>query len=191
MVTACPVMGTRAGSNLGRSHGRQCRALALARQASPVRWTWRARRGRRGASAGHYSVLMADRPETRGEAEIGVDGAEVVLGLDMEANPRGWREAEFAGKQADLFAVVTDDLVERVLHQAPRAPTERTTPGIEPGRLRVATDRLAVAAQDVRVGDADDAQVTHAADHPPPHDLRLGVHVGGHLRDVRRRDRLA
>src|SRR5450756_1347437 len=103
---------------------------------------------------------IGNRPETRGEAEIGVDGAEVVLGLDMETHPRGWREAEFAGKQADLFAVVTDDLVERVLHQAPRVPHERTAPGIEPGRLGVATDRLAIAAQDVRVGDADDAQMT-------------------------------
>src|SRR5450759_4668603 len=159
MVTACPVMGTRAGSNLGRSHGRQCRALALARQASPVRWTWRARRGRRGASSGHDSVLMADRPEARREAEIGVDGAEVVLGLDMEASPRGGREAEFAGKQADLFAVVTDDLVERVLDQASGVPHERTAPGVEAGSPGVATDRFAIAAQDVRVGNADDARV--------------------------------
>src|SRR5665811_191057 len=90
---------------------------------------------------------IGDRSETRREAEDGVDRAEPVLRLDPEASPRGWREAEFAGKQADLFAVVADDLVERVLYQAPRVPHERTTPGIEPGRLRVATHRFAVAAK--------------------------------------------
>src|SRR5450759_5842443 len=79
---------------------------------------------------------IGDRPETRREAEIGVDGAKVVLGLDMEANPRGWREAEFAGKHADLVAVVPDDLVQRVLEQG-RPPVaaraRRPAAGSRPG----------------------------------------------------------
>src|ERR1035437_769412 len=112
---------------------------------------------------------IGDRPETRREAEIGVDRAEPVLRLDPEASPRGWREAEFAGEQADLFAVVADDLVEWVLDQAPGVPHKRTAPGVEAGSPGVATDRFAIAAQDVRVGDADDARVAHAADNPPRH----------------------
>ena len=84
--------------------------------------------------------LMGDRPETRGEAEDGVDRAEPVFRLDPEASPRGWREAEFAGKQADLFAVVTDHLVERVLDQAPGVPHEGNnilaTPAAMPHNLR-------------------------------------------------------
>ena len=76
---------------------------------------------------------IGDSPKTRRETDVVLDGAELALGLDMEANPRRGREAEFPGKQADLLAVVPDELVERVLDRAPSVPHERTAPAHRAG----------------------------------------------------------
>jgi hypothetical protein len=67
---------------------------------------------------------MADRPQPRRQAEDGVDQVEAVLGLDVQARARGWRQAKLAGKQADLFTILTNDLVERVLDEAASRPDE-------------------------------------------------------------------
>jgi len=93
--------------------------------------------------------------------------ADLVLALDPKAHPSRWREAEFSGELADLVGVVAGHLVERVLHQVSVALHDRPRLRVQAGRLGVATDRFAVAAQDVRVGGSDDARVAHANDCAP------------------------
>ncbi len=54
--------------------------------------------------------------------------------------------------------------------------------GVQLGRLRVAADRLAVAAQHVGVGGEDDVGAAHLAHDPAPDLLGVAVHAPRHLR---------
>ena len=114
-----------------------------------------------------------------------------ALGLDPQADPRRRREAELAGELAKLVGVVADDLVERVLDELATLPADQGARlDQQPRGVFVPRDALAICPQDVRVRRTDDAGVAHVAQHPPPDDLGRVVHVGRHLRQVGRRDRL-
>jgi hypothetical protein len=103
----------------------------------------------------------------------------------MQADPRGWGEAELARELADEIGILADYLMERILAKRARPiADERSARSEQSRRDLVADDRLTVCPQNILVDRADDARMTHRSNDAPPDRLRLVLEVVGDGDDI-------
>src|SRR5450759_583490 len=100
---------------------------------------------------------IAERPKTRGKADIRVEGRAERADLHAQPGSGRGRQAELTGEQADLVGPAPGHAIERVRDQVARARAadEGRRASQQRGRLAVAHHRLAVAGEGVGIDRSD------------------------------------